>query len=225
MVFLAAGNIADEEVVALFDEFFPLVPGGKNDRKVEETPDFSAKSRIEERDITQVHLVLSALVESAAITDSYALELFNYMVSGGMSFPLFQEVRDKRGLCYTINAGLVKCSDFSHFRIYVGTDPKRYTEAISATRDVIENSKSDAALLERAKTLRIGRLALNFESMADVINIASNDISFSGAPRGYEEITAGLEKVTIDDVEKVVNQYLSEDRLSTTMLVPQGFEK
>ncbi|HMF32656.1 MAG TPA: pitrilysin family protein [Candidatus Lokiarchaeia archaeon] len=225
MVFLAAGNIGDIEAVDLFDEFFPFVPGEKNERKIEEGSGFSARSQIEKRDITQVHLVMSAVIESAALVDSSALELFNYMVSGGMSFPLFQEVRDKRGLCYEINAGLAKWSDFSNFNIYVGTDPNRYNEAIKATLDVLEDSKSDTALLERAKALRIGRMALNFENMLNVIDIAANDITFLGAPRGYEQVTSEIEKVTIDDVEKSVSNYLSNDRISTTMLVPQGLEK
>ncbi len=223
MVFIAAGKISDKEAVDLFDEFFPFVAGKKNKRKPVDVTDFSTKSKIEKREITQVHLVLSSVAGSAALADSSTLELFGVMVSGGMSFPLFQEVRDKRGLCYEIHAGLNKWSDFSNFNIYVGTDPKRYQEAINASLEVIEKSKSDATLLERAKALRIGRLALYFENMADVIDIAARDITFLGAPRGQAQIKAEIEIVTIGDVENAVSKYLSKDRISTTMLVPLGF--
>lgn len=225
MIFIAAGKIGDNAARDIFDDFFQFVPGNRNERKPVKISDFSAKSKIERKEIAQVHLILSAVAGSASLADASTLELFSWMVSGGMSFPLFQEVRDKRGLCYEIHAGLNKWSDFSNFNVYVGTDPKRYEEAINASLEVIEKSKSDATLLLRAKALRIGRLALSFENMSDVINIAARDITFLGAPRGHQQIKSEIERVTINDVEQAVSNYLARDRISTTMLVPQGFEE
>jgi predicted Zn-dependent peptidase len=225
MVFVAAGNIDDKSAADLFDEFFAFVPGEKNERKTAELADFTAKSSLDKREIEQVHLILSTIAGAASSQDSSNLELFGYMISGGMSFPLFQEIRDKRGLCYEIHGGLNKWSDFSNFNIYIGTDPKRYKEAIDATLEVIEKSKSDKVLMERAKALRIGRLALNFENMSDVIGIAARDITFLGVPRGYEQIKSEIEKVTIDDVGKSVDKYFVKDKVCRSMLVPQGFKE
>ncbi len=225
MVFVAAGNIDDKSAMDLFDESFPFVSGEKNERKVEELGDFSAKLSINKKEIEQVHLILSAVAGSAISQDASNLELFGYMISGGMSFPLFQEVRDKRGLCYEIHGGLNKWSDLSNFNIYIGTDPKRYKEAIKATLEVLEKSKLDKDLLEKAKALRIGRLALDFENMSNVIRIAASDITFLGSPRGYEQIKSEIEKVKIDEIEKSVNKYLSKENISKSMLVPQKFEE
>ena len=225
MVFIVAGNIDDKAAVDLFDEFFPFEPGERNIRKPEEVSDVSAKLRVEKKDIEQVHLVLNAITGEAASKDASVIELFGYMISGGMSFPLFQEVRNKRGLCYEVHGGLNRWSDASNFDIYVGTDPKRYKEAIDATIEVIEKSKSDSGLMERAKALRIGRLALDFENMYNVINIASRDITFLGAPRGYEQIKSEIEKITIEDVGRAVDKYLLADKLSKTLLVPEDFKE
>ncbi len=225
MVFVVAGNIDDKSAVDLFDEFFSFVPGEKNERKAEELNDFSAKSSADKREIEQIHLILSAIAGSAASQDASNLELFGYMISGGMSFPLFQEVRDKRGLCYEIHGGLNKWSDFSNFNIYIGTDPKRYKEAVEATLEVLEKSKLDKDLLEKAKALRIGRLALDFENMSNVIRIAASDITFLGSPRGYEQIKSEIEKITIEDVGRAVDKYLLADKLSKTLLVPEDFKE
>jgi predicted Zn-dependent peptidase len=225
MVFVVAGNVDDKNIVSLFNEFFEFVPGEKNERKIEELSDFSAKLSINKKEIEQVHLILGAIAGTAVSKDASNLELFGYMISGGMSFPLFQEVRDKRGLCYEIHGGLNKWSDLSSFNIYIGTDPKRYREAIDATLEVLEKSKSDKELLEKSKALRIGRLALDFENMSNVIRIAASDITFLGSPRGYEQIKSEIEKVTIGDIEKSVDKYLSKDKISRSMLVPQKFEE
>ena len=225
MVFVAAGNIDDKNVTELFNEYFEFVPGEKNIRKSDELPPNSSKLKIEKKDIEQVHLILSSTAGAAISQDASNLELFGYMLSGGMSFPLFQEVRDKRGLCYEIHGGLNKWSDVSNFNIYIGTDPKRYKEAVDATLEVIQESRSDKVLLERAKALRIGRLALNFENMSNVIGTAASDITFLGAPRGYKQIKSEIEKVTIGDIKKSVDRYLSKDEMFRAMLVPQGFMK
>ncbi len=224
-VLIVAGRIEDKVALNLFDEFFSFVPGERNKRIAAEVPNSYAKTKMINKDIEQVHLVLGTTTGVAASQDASLLELFGYMISGGMSFPLFDEVRDKRGLCYEIHGGLAKRSDVGNFSIYIGTDPKRYKEAIDATLDVIQQSKSDNILLDRAKTLRIGRLALYFEGMRNVIDIAANDIAYLGAPRGYEETKLEIEKSTIDDIERVVDKYLSKDKISRAMLVPHGFRE
>ncbi len=224
MVFITAGRIEDEAAVGLFDEFFLPVPGERNTRQPVKLSDSSAKVKIEARDIEQVHLKCGACAGAAASRDSAVLDLFGHMISGGASFPLFQEVRDKRGLCYEINGGLEKGTDVSNFNISMGTSPKQYEEAIDTVLDVIHAAKSDGTLLERAKTSWIGNMTLHFENMLDVITCAAEDITYLGAPRGYEQVRSEIIQVTITEVEKVVDKYLSREKFSRAMLVPQGFQ-
>jgi len=225
IVFIAAGKIEENNIANVFDEFFSFVPGEKNVRAEVKLSDSVQRTRIESKDIEQVHLILSALTGAAKSEDASYLELFGYMISGGMSFPLFQEVRDKKGLCYEIHAMSDKWSDFGNLNIYVGTDLKRYKEAVDTILDVVQKSKSDRVLLEKAKRLRIGRLALNFENMSNVIGIAARDITFLDSPRGYDQIKSEIEKININDIERVVDKYLSKEKIYTSMLVPKGFKE
>jgi len=224
-VFIAVGNIKESEALKLFDKYFEekseIEP---NDRKKEKVVARSEKQFIETKDVNQLHISLDALIDEGKDKSSLYLEFFRDMISGGMSFPLFQEVRDKRGLCYSIGASVTKRSDIGCFSIYVGTDHKRCKEAISATLEVIEKSKSDKGLLEKVKNLKLGQLMLKYEDTQQIITMAVNDILFLGKPRGFEELKKEIEEVNIENIKESVDKYLNPDSIFTTMLAPKNFE-
>jgi len=223
-VFVAVGNITENEALRLFDKYFvDDLEKNSNNRKDEKVADKTNKQFVKNKELDQLHVSLDALIGRGEDKGSLYLEFFRDMISGGMSFPLFQEVRDKRGLCYSIGASITKRMDVGNFNVYVGTDPKRYKEAIDATLDVIERSKSDVNLLNKVKNLKLGKLMLNYENTQDIIMWAANDILFLGKPRGFEEIKKEIEEVKIEDIEKSVNKYLKPELIFTTMLAPKDF--
>lgn len=226
-VFIVAGNISEEEAIKLFDKHFPEKVGEKANKRASETLDLVDREQllIQKKDIEQVHMILSVPTCSSDNPDSQYLSFFKAMISGGMSFPLFQEVRDKLGLCYTIVADIVKWSDVGIFEIYIGTDPKRYDEAVQAIFKVIADSKSDKVLFEKTKSLIKGRLNLKYENTSNIINIAAQDIAFTGVPKGYEKTIEEIEKIKIEEVGRVVDKYLKPEQFFKTMLVPENFKE
>jgi predicted Zn-dependent peptidase len=223
-VFIVVGNIIEDEALKLFNKYFTeKAETSLNKRKNEKVAIRPTKQFIERKELDQLHISLDALIGGGGDKTSLYLEFFRDMISGGKSFPLFHEIRDKRGLCYSVGANVYKASDVGSFNIYIGTDPKRYKEAISATLEVIEKSKSDEVLLNKVKNLKLGKLMLSCENTQDVIYSATNDILFLGRPRGFEEIKKEIEEVTIDDIGKAVDKYLNPDSIYTTMLAPKDF--
>jgi len=223
-VFIAVGNIKEKHALNLFDKYFNnKTEGIPNNRKIEKVIVPSDRVLIKHRDMNQLHISLNALVGQGKDKSSLYLEFFSDMISGGMSFPLNQEIRDKRGLCYSVNANLYRYSDIGRFDIYMGTDPKRYKEAIDATLEVIKKSKSDANLLNKVKNLRLGKLMLGYEDTRDVIYLTANDILFFGRPRGVEEIKKEIEEVKIENIKESVDKYLNPESIFTTMLAPKDF--
>lgn len=222
--FIVAGAITSQEARQLFEENFPEELKLKPNIREEQTLSTREKKLVFKRDIEQVHLILTAPLGKANDQSSKHLDIFRTMISGGMSFPLFQDVRDKRGLCYEVWADLNRWSDVGIFRVYVGTDPKRFREAIETCLEVVQEYKTNEALLNKAKNLKLGRLALRYENTADIISIAAEDIAYTGRPRGYDELKQEIEAVRIEDVEKAVNDYLQPDSFRTAFLIPSELE-
>ena len=224
--FIIAGGITAEEALNLFESYFPerseLKP---NLRAIDNIVDGEEKKLIKNKDIEQVHVYLSARISPAKEKETLYLDFFRTMIAGGMSFPLFQEVRDRRGLCYEIWANITKWSDIGSFVVYIGTDPKRYKEAIDTAIEVISKSAADEDLLTKVKNLKIGRLDLLYQNTRDIIDIAARDIAFVGEPRGYDQIVKEIKEVNIDNIKNVVDRYLKPEMLYTTMLVPNDFKE
>lgn len=222
--FIAVGNILEAEALGLFDKYFIEQPNSRpNIRKKEILSVQTVKQFIERRELDQLHVGLDALIGSGNDTSSLYLEFFSKMISGGMSFPLFQEVRDKRGLCYSIHSSISKESDFGSFDIHIGTDPKRYREAIDAALEVIDKSKTNGELLNKVKKLSIGHLLLAYEHTGDIIMKAERDITYLGHPRGFEETKKEIEEVSIDNIKQAVDQYLKPEQILTVLLAPKDF--
>ena len=224
-IFVVVGDITKDKALELFNKYFgDKLEKNPNNRKKEDVLAPANKQFIENKGLDQLHLSLDALIGEGKDKSTLYLEFFRDMISGGMSFPLFQEIRDKRGLCYSINAALMRRMDVGDFNIYIGTDPKRYKEAISAIFEVIEKSKTDETLLNRVKNLKLGKLMLRYESAQEVIYSAADDIRFLGRPRGFREIKKEIEEVGIEDIKKSVDKYLNPDSIYITMLAPNDFE-
>jgi len=220
--FVAAGNIKPKEAKKFFERHFPeSTEKPRSERgflKIFTTP----RDTIIQKEVEQAHMFLGATTCSSLDRDSLILNIFKIMIGGGMSFPLFQEVRDKRGLCYEIKADYHSWSDVGLFSIYLGTDYKRKEEAKSAVVEVIQNSKKSQNLLERAKLFVKGRIAFAFEDAGNIIKNAGFDITFRGRPKSYKEKINEVQSITIKEVEKVVDLYLSSERLTEVSLVPKS---
>lgn len=222
--FIIVGNIDSNQVINLFDKYFSETVGvNQNQRPSDKIETTEKKINVVKKDIQQTHISLGAIVYRADDKSSLYLDFFSSMISGGMSFPLFQEVRDKLGLCYSIGSGISRQSDFGRFNIYVGTDHKRYKDAISAILEIIEKYKTDEALLEKVKNIKLGKLALDYENTENIIMRAVNDVMYLGKPKGFREIKDEIQLVNIENITESVSQYLEKDMFFTTILAPLSF--
>jgi len=225
--FIVAGNINKEKALNLFNKYFPEKVNNKkkNIRKTEVLIAGKERKNIYRKDVGQLHLLLNAVTVSSKNKDAVYLSFFTDMIDAGWSFPLWQELRDKRGLCYDTYATGRGFSDAGILSIYVGTDPKRYKEAIGASFDVISKSRADKKLLERAKKLRLGRIALWFENPTDIINRASHDINRTGKPKDYDQEVKETKSVSIKNITNVVDKYLKPEMFYTSILAPKDFKE
>ena len=123
-------------------------------------------SRVVHRDLEQAHLTLA--LEGVPQTDLslFSLQVFTNMLGGGMSSRLFQEVREKRGLCYSIYTFHAPYTDTGFFGLYTGTDPADAPEMMEVIVDVINDAVETLTEAEvaRAKAQMKAGLLMALES-------------------------------------------------------------
>lgn len=226
-VFIVAGNVSRDNAVELFEQYFsgsdPVGTEGSKDSDAPKQilPCAVPGTMVYSRDVEQVHLQIGYLPIARQGNVVAVLDVFSAMIDGGMSFPLFQIVRDKHGLCYEIDADTEKNPELCHFEIYVGTDPQKYQKAEELILKIVDESKTDANLLKKAKDLILGRLAFAYDGPISVAGRIADGIIESGRPKNRQEIIDTVNAVKIEEVEETVNEYLNPSRIVKVMLKPQ----
>lgn len=174
-----------------------------------------SKSQLE-----QVHLCLGARACPQAHPDRYACYLLNTVLGGSMSSRLFQNVREKRGLAYSISSGLTAYSDTGVLTIYAGTRLDKAPEVLRLTLDEVRRLR-DVPLgdeeLRRAKDHVKGGLLLSLEGSGARMNHLARQELYFGRQLPIDEIMRSIEAVSADDVRRVAGE-IFHDRLAASVL-------
>ena len=140
-----------------------------------------------------------------------------------MSSRLFQEVRERRGLAYSVYSFISSHVDTGMFGFYMGVDPKRVREAILPVLDEIDRLKQEpveSSELSGAKEYTKGSLLLASESADNqMVRCAQNEIHFED-DIALEAIIDSIEAVTVDDLLNTANELFNRDQMALTLLGP-----
>jgi predicted Zn-dependent peptidase len=161
------------------------------------------------KELEQVHLCLGTPAYAQGHADRYGCYILNTVLGGSMSSRLFQNVREKRGLVYSISSGVSSYSDAGAFTIYAGTSLDSVDEVVRLSLEELRRVREEPlppAELRRAKDHLKGSLMLSLESTGSRMNhIARQEICF-GRQFGLDEIMAGIESVSANDVTRIASQ-------------------
>jgi predicted Zn-dependent peptidase len=171
-------------------------------------------------ELEQVHICLGTRAYPHTHPDRYACYILNTVLGGSMSSRLFQNIREKRGLVYSISSGVTAYSDAGLISVYAGTGLESAPEVIRLTLEEIRRLKGEKLPpheLRRAKDHLKGSLVLSLENTgARMSHLARQEIYF-GRQVTLDELIAGVEAVSADDVQRIANE-LFEGRLATCVL-------
>ena len=222
--YIAVGSVDPLKIIDLVNTRFP-VPAvqekSKHERQPCALPDEPAEKLVLYKEIEQAHIALASIFPAITEKETYALNIFKVMISGGMSFPFFLEIREKHGFCYSVYAYIQQRSDVTLFGIKMTTLPSNYEKALDLALKIIDREKSNKKLLKRAKALIKGNYSLDDNTMSILIK-AVKRISIYGAPLSFEESVKRYEEVTIDEVADAVNKYLKPENFYTGVLLPKS---
>ena len=219
MVVAAAGAVDHrrvvEEVAQRFSSF-EAAPGPKP----QPAKFGKGGSQVVRRDLEQAHLTLA--LEGVAQSDPslFSLQVFTNLLGGGMSSRLFQEVREKRGLCYSIYTFHAPYSDTGFFGLYTGTDPADAPEMMEVIVDVI--SEAAVALSEaevaRAKAQMKAGLLMALESCSSRAEQLARHVLAYGRPLSVQELVAKIDAVSVESTRQAAQTLLSRSRPAVVAL-------
>ena len=221
MVVVATGAVSHAAVVAEVEDRFAKFNGPAG--PAPQPAKFGGGAKLEARDLEQVHIALALEGLPSRHKDLYSLQVFASVLGGGMSSRLFQEVRETRGLCYTIQAFHAPYSDTGMFGIYAGTDAGDVDELMR----VVGEETAAAAIgiteteINRAKAQMKAGLLMALESSGARAHQLANQMLVHGRPLQLEEIVAKVEAVTVESARAAGLSLINRGRPAIAALGPQ----
>ena len=214
----AAGAVDHRQVVGEVERIFASFcgPAGAPPQPAQ----FGGGTRVEKRELEQVHIALALPGVSQNDPTLYSLQVFNNVLGGGMSSRLFQEAREKRGLCYSIYSFLVPYSDVGMFGLYAGTDAVDTSELMRLIVEEIANCAatiSEAEIARAKAQMKAGLLMALESSSARVEQLARQMIAW-GRPIPLDELVGKVEAVTVESARAAGRALIDSGKLATAVL-------
>lgn len=222
IIVAGAGAVDHESMVSYFEPLFSSLEG-ENLHLKSDPPRSNAGVTVQYRDLEQVHICLGGEAPSQTSDKRFACAVLNTILGGNMSSRLFQEIRENRGLAYSVFSFFSAYNDAGLLGVYVATDNQNVNpvlEAIKHEINKIRNGNISKSELAAAVDHLIGGIFLASESTDNrMMRIAKNEFVYQRYI-SYEEIVSELEKVTVDNVVDVANGIFGDGNVSLATLGP-----
>ena len=215
----AAGNLEHAAVVRLVRTALagtpldsgPAAPAGLRhaNRRV---PVLRAHTVVENRDTEQAHLVLGGPGIGRPDERRFALGVLNNLLGGGMSSRLFQEIRERRGLAYSVYSYATQYADTGLFAVYAGCAPGKVEEVLDLTRAELDRVVANGVTADevaRGKGMVKGSYVLNLEDTGSRMSRLAKSELLYGDLMTVDELLARVDRVTLDEVNDLAAELLS----------------
>jgi predicted Zn-dependent peptidase len=222
VVVAAVGLVDHSQLVDLANRAFAQVPSGSDLAKMDQ-PSIRTGRNLVAKDVEQVHFCIGGAGVSLYDDELYAASVLDGVLGSGMSSRLFQEVREKRGLAYSVGSYHLAYTHGGAFTVFGGTGIQTWDQVQEVVRaeldDVIANGPTDDELA-KVKRQIAGNLVLGQEGMsARMMRLARNEF-VHGRYVPLEETRAKLEAVTAKQVQDLAARILGPESLLTTAIGP-----
>ncbi len=226
LVVAAAGNVTHEEVATVLARTLPSGTAPEP-RTAPEPPGFGGPVvRHDNRRSEQVHLVWGVESMSRTDPDRYVQSVMSVLYGGGMSSRLFQEIREKRGLAYSIYSGDHLFYECGAFFVYAGTQADSAAEVLKIVRDeaaALAAGEVDPDEVERAKGHVRGGLVLSMDDPGGRMSRLGRSVLVHGEILSVDELIERVDAVTPEDVTRVAKRVLGGSAvLAVVGPVPEG---
>lgn len=222
LVIAAAGDVDHQGFVDAVRDRFASIPAGQTVRRAEE---FSFRRRVDfhYRDLEQVHVCLGTRGLSHLDGNRYVLHVLNTILGGSMSSRLFQEIRENRGLAYTVFSFMTSFLDTGMFGVSMGVVRETVREALDITHRELKNMRECPVgpdeILHAQEQLK-GNLLLALEGTDSRMSRLAKCELYYDAFMPVEEILADIDAVTPEQVQALARELLRDELFTYTFLGP-----
>lgn len=225
-VLAVAGNITHERVMGLAAGRFDDLPRGAAPPVPSARPGLpSERVLVDARAIEQTNLTLSTQALARRDPDRYAFEVLNAVLGRGMSSRLFKEVRERRGLAYSVGSHISRFLDIGSFTVSAGVTRDHQEEALAVILSELDRVAAEpvsADELRRTIDYLAGSLRLSLETPMSLGQRYGNQLLHDGAVEPVDETIAAIRAVTADDVQRVARRVLGRRDYALAVVGPSA---
>jgi len=222
IIIAVAGNVTHDRVVELFGAGFNGYTRTARPR-TSEVVKLSPGVNIVHKALEQVHLVMGFPGLAHAAPERYAMFVLNDVIGGSMSSRLFQEVRERQGLAYSVHSGVQAFTDTGLMYVYAATDVENFSKVLKSILKELREVKKHGVTVEelrRSKDHLKGSLMLSLESTSSRMNRLAKHELHLGSFLTIDEMLASIDGVRHEEVQALVSQVIDEEQLALTTLGP-----
>ncbi len=223
LIVAAAGAVDHDELVEMVTARLAL-PESRRQRRLVSVPDVRERFFHRKKKIVQAHLCIGCRGLSYADKSRYAFFVLNTVLGAGMSSRLFQRLRERHGLAYTIYSFHEAYHDTGLFGVYAGLEEKQVERALDMIRQEL-NRLADAPLsrleLRRAKDQLKGGLTLGLENVSSRMNRLARMEIYLGRYHPLDDLLAGIDEVTAEEIQTLAGRLFHGHPYVSTLL-PDG---
>lgn len=219
-----AGCVDPDALLSAAQERLGVIPSGGTETTVQR-PTPAPKTVYQEKDVEQVHFCIGT--EGCSLYDDtiYVLAVLDGALGGGMASRLFQEIREKRGLAYSVGSYPLSYTAGGAFTVYGGCSPQHWPkvqELVASEFQHVSRDGLESDELERIKLNLKGHLVMGLEGMSGRMMRNSRNQLFHNRFIPIEETIGKIEAVTNAQIKELAEKLLQPNLVSTTVIGPAG---
>ena len=229
IILTVAGGVTEAKVLELGKKYFGGLAKSKS-KKALKLGEFKPsqkkpKIKLHSKKKEQAHFIMGFLADGREYKNKYAQGVLSVILGGGMSSRLFTEVRERRGLAYSVRTSMDRYQEVGYIGTYAGVDPKKAEEAVKIVLDEhykVANGEKPVteAELTKAKEYLKGHLALALEDTKDVAGFFGEQELFQKKILTPKEAIKKIEEVTLKDINSEAKRLFVPARLNLAIIGP-----
>ena len=228
IVITVAGNVDKDKVFEIASKYFGKLGIDSYKREFDgfSISQSSPRSTTAFKKIEQAHLIVGFFGNKMGSEDRFTEEVLSVILGGGMSSRLFSEVREKRGLAYSVRTSVDNFLDTGTISTYAAVDPGKAREALEVILEGHRNltdskiAKISAEELSKAKEYIKGHIALSLENTSAVDSFFGHQEILLGKTETPEEVFDGIDKVSVEDITSLANDKFTKTSLNLAVVGP-----